>query len=356
MSSYQNVAISRQLESGDGPISTTAVDRDTDTFELRNLSENAGTILHELGVTLVAAFGGPSNPRCQRAIASFAANFDGQLRAVAQPPSTRSGACVLRGFVVNDEGLGKTPPIWSATDSAASLPLDLQLLLIANMLGWPFAWQGQQEGRLVNNVVPARGYEAVQTGASSSTLLSPHTEDAFHPHRSHALLLLCLRNPDRVATTISSVRHVELSTEDRKTLSCPTIPIYPDLTYGELTQWGESQPIPTLWNRPDGVCLRYDPDYTPWADAPPRYRAAYERLTRELQRVRQDLVLEPGDLAIIDNDVVVHGRVPFKARFDGTDRWLKRVNIAMPDRPRPASEQTESGYGQQINYFGADIR
>jgi hypothetical protein len=29
----------------------------------------------------------------------------------------------------------------------------------------------------------------------------------------------------------------------------------------------------------------------------------------------------------VDNRNVVHGRRPFRAGFDGSDRWLKRVNV-----------------------------
>ena len=320
-------------------------------LEMLKLSENSGALLHQLGMTLAAAFGGASNPRCRQAIAEMAANMDGELREKVHPPSTDSGVRVVRGVVIDEQSVGRTPPIWAATDDAVSLPLDLEIMLLASMIGQPFGWLGQQEGRLVNNVVPARGYESVQTGASSSTLLSPHTEDAFHPHRSHVFMLGCVRNPDKVATTISSVRHANISARDRETLASPTIPILPDLTYGDLDEWESAEPIPTLWKRSDGLCLRYDPDYTPWTDADPQYRAAYERLSRELERVSQEVVLKPGDLAIIDNDVVVHGRVPFKARFDGTDRWLKRINIAMPERPRPISELTDHGYGQQVSYL-----
>lgn len=39
------------------------------------------------------------------------------------------------------------------------------------------------------------------------------------------------------------------------------------------------------------------------------------------------VALNPGDIAFIDNYRVVHGRKPFQARFDGTDRWLRRLNI-----------------------------
>ena len=36
---------------------------------------------------------------------------------------------------------------------------------------------------------------------------------------------------------------------------------------------------------------------------------------------------EAGDLLVIDNALVVHGRSPFPARYDGTDRWLQRAFV-----------------------------
>ena len=38
-------------------------------------------------------------------------------------------------------------------------------------------------------------------------------------------------------------------------------------------------------------------------------------------------MLEAGDLLVVDNSVAVHGRTPFTARFDGTDRWLQRTFV-----------------------------
>ncbi|CAM5724923.1 hypothetical protein STENM223S_05279 [Streptomyces tendae] len=59
----------------------------------------------------------------------------------------------------------------------------------------------------------------------------------------------------------------------------------------------------------------------------PEAAAALEALTAELQRNLTDVVVSPGDLLVIDNYRVVHGRAAFKARFDGTDRWLKKAVV-----------------------------
>jgi L-asparagine oxygenase len=38
-------------------------------------------------------------------------------------------------------------------------------------------------------------------------------------------------------------------------------------------------------------------------------------------------VLEPGDVLVIDNQRCVHGRRPFRARLDGSDRWLRKATV-----------------------------
>ncbi|WP_327371809.1 TauD/TfdA family dioxygenase [Streptomyces sp. NBC_01217] len=248
---------------------------------------------------------------------------------------------------IDDNTLGPTPLHWSRAGDAGAV-WDIVLLLIVHMMGHPIAWAGQQNGRAVNNIVPAKGHENEQTGASSTVLLSPHTEDAFHPQRAHLLLLCCMRNHDRVATTAASVRRTALDTQDIAQLTRPVVPILPDDAYAKVPDFhGEPPAVRTLWESPEGLTLRFDPAYTPLDQAGEDYRAAYRRLGHELTKASTEVVLEPGDVLVVDNDAVVHGRVPFRARYDGTDRWLKRALVRIPGRPsRPSSEQHEHGYGQ----------
>jgi alpha-ketoglutarate-dependent taurine dioxygenase len=49
------------------------------------------------------------------------------------------------------------------------------------------------------------------------------------------------------------------------------------------------------------------------------------------------LCLQSGDFWFLDNFRVVHGRKPFKARHDGSDRWLKRVNVSCDQRKSRAA-------------------
>ncbi|WP_232852413.1 TauD/TfdA family dioxygenase [Nocardia acididurans] len=273
-----------------------------------------------------------------------------------RPPAGDTGVTIIGSIPLRDDELGRTPIDWQQAAAwaghperrCASYELDIVMLLLARCAGEPFGWQGQQAGRLVNNILPTPGKEHEQSGASSTTLLAPHTEDAFHPQRANLLMLGCLRNPDLVGTTVSSVRRVELDAAQRDQLSRPLLPILPDVSYGTDFPDAETPPIPTLSEVDGQHIFRFDPAYTPLDDADLDYRTAYARLTSELERVCIAAALEPGEVLLVDNDVVVHGRVPFSPRYDGTDRWLKRVNIRLPQRLRPAAEATETGYGQCV--------
>ncbi|WP_328406063.1 TauD/TfdA family dioxygenase [Nocardia sp. NBC_00403] len=341
-------------------------------IEQRELPTAAGRAVRELAqeicTTLDSRAGGAAHMTHTLTDPELLAQIDGRVgelpadvRTTMRPPATTAGATIVSRLPLTDEEFGPTPPSWhdaaqwsgEAARLASSFQLDIVMLLLARSAGEPFGWHGQQGGRLVNNIVPSPGHEHEQSGASSKTLLSPHTEDAFHPQRANLLMLACLRNPDRVATTVSSVRRTELTAAQRTLLSTPTLPILPDVSYGSGHERYPVTPLPTLWHAEStgdttDLTLRYDPAYTPLADADAEFRSAYAHLTAELERVCVTAALAPGQLLLVDNDVAVHGRVPFTARYDGTDRWLKRVNVHLPERRRRAAEADENGYGQQI--------
>ncbi|GCD41045.1 TauD/TfdA family dioxygenase [Streptomyces paromomycinus] len=315
--------------------------RQLDPADVSELRRTAEKILAAAGTTA-------ASPYLLARVAESAAALPGTVRHQLRPVDTDDGLFVLRGLHVDDSALGPTPVGWAAAGDSGAVH-DVVLLLLATVMGNPIAWEGQQDGRFVHNIVPAPGRETEQTGAGSTVLLSPHTEDAFHPGRAHLLMLSCMRNPDRIATTAAGIRHVRLDEADIELLSRPLLPILPDDAYPEARNFdgGPPPPIPTLFRSDDGLTLRFDPAYTPLDDAGPAHRAAYERLEHELARVSGAVRLAPGEVLVVDNDLVVHGRVPFRARYDGTDRWLKRASVRVPARrTRSLAEASEHGYGQ----------
>ncbi|MEV7184524.1 TauD/TfdA family dioxygenase [Kitasatospora sp. NPDC093102] len=314
---------------------------------VRHLDADAVAELTSTAAKLLAFHGSATSPALLADLPVTCARLSEPLRHQLRPVDTADGLFVLRGLELDDADLGPTPGHWSTVGDSGAL-WDVVLLLVSTLMGTPIAWDGQQDGRFVHNIVPSPGHESEQTGASSSVLLTPHTEDAFHPGRAHLLLLCCMRNHDAIATTAASVRLADLSDADVEQLKRPVAPILPDDAYEQARKFaGRPALVPALFETPEGLTMRYDPAYTPLDDTDQDWREAYGRLGEELARVSVAVSLEPGDILVVDNDIVVHGRVPFQARYDGTDRWLKRASARVEGRPtRPLAEHDEHGYGQ----------
>ncbi|WP_163010560.1 TauD/TfdA family dioxygenase [Streptomyces dangxiongensis] len=278
------------------------------------------------------------------------------LRPHLRQPDRRTGVSTIPGLLAEFDGMEPTPVRWGLPQTERTRTLDLALTVVAFALGEPFAWAGQQEGRLVHDIVPTPGSEDKQVGASSLTTLEWHTEDSFHPERAQALMLYCVRNPDGVGSRVSSIRDTGLSEERLDILRRPEVVILPDDSYpatwkGRDCGTGQGG-VRTVWDAEDGPCVRYDPAYSRFLTDDPDFHEAYRALGEALEKSSVTVGIEPGDILLIDNDLAVHGRAPFRPSYDGTDRWLKRLQLRLP-RPRPATEAAETGYGQRPLNVGA---
>ncbi|MCE7002482.1 TauD/TfdA family dioxygenase [Kibdelosporangium philippinense] len=237
---------------------------------------------------------------------------------------------VLSGLPLSPE-LEPTPTGWDMAEKiGAGTREEIVLSLIAAGLGEPFAWGDQQNGRIVHDVCPAPGMERSETSQSSTAPLSLHTEDAFHPCRCDYVALFCLRNPDKVGTTVVRADNLNLPEKLAEILSEKRFYHRPDQSHigphGHDTDAVDVDAI--LFGPPESRYLRIDFDDTTAADendqeALDAIAELYKYSVAALERV----VLEPGDAIFVDNYRVVHGREPFEPRYDGNDRWLKRVNV-----------------------------
>ncbi|MFJ8828282.1 TauD/TfdA family dioxygenase [Streptomyces sp. NPDC102467] len=304
-------------------------------------AERLATVARDLaqdGITPEAVL--KRQPTPQRA-ASVAA-----LYPLLSSELTADGYRVLPGlFAPFIREAGPTPAHWTEAVSARTAALDIALVLAASTVGDVFGWVNQQNGRLVHNIVPSKGCERLQVGASSTAPLTCHTEDAFHPQRADLLILVCVRNPEAVGTAVASIRRAAVSDEQAAQLGKPLVQIMPDESYGSRTETATAPGMKTLWNGLDGRQLRYDPVYSRMLTDAPAFDNAYRALGAHLAACAKTVQLRPGDAVLIDNDMAVHSRRSFTPRYDGSDRWLKRV-LVRTNRPRPAEENHEDGHGQ----------
>ncbi|MEU3567275.1 guanitoxin biosynthesis L-enduracididine beta-hydroxylase GntD [Kitasatospora sp. NPDC036755] len=276
-----------------------------------------------------------------------------------------SGVCVISGYRVDQERIGATPAHWQdRTGTSPALREEIFLLLCAALLGEPVAWATQQDGYLVHDVLPVRGHEEEQIGTGSNQTIFWHVEDAFHPYRGDYVGLLCLRNPDRVPTTFVGVQDLDISAADRRVLSEPRFYMLPDNSHLQMLDSGPGRalaggaelldqayerlktmrdaaaPVPVLFGSPGDPYLCLDPYFMDLDRLDPEARAALQRLSDDIDRRLGGAALAPGEIVFVDNYRAVHGRNSFAARFDGTDRWLKRVNVARDLRKSRDSRAT----------------
>lgn len=292
----------------------------------------------------------------QRESRTCAEELPRRLRAVLNDfrLTEPSGILVISGLPVDDTRIGPTPADWKNKPvPSPTLTQDIAFFLIASLLGDPIGWATQQDGYIMHDVFPIKGYENEQIGWSSEETLTWHTEDAFHPLRTDYLGLMCLRNTDEVETTYADVSDVRIDENIRAILSQERFYILPDDSHRtanrpaaeEMVNQAEKvaclrqrsfaqveralndpEPIAVLFGASDEPYLRIDPHYMEGVQGEDE-RKALHAFGAALDSTMTGVVLRPGDICLIDNYRAVHGRRPFRARFDGTDRWLRRLNV-----------------------------
>lgn len=255
--------------------------------------------------------------------------------------SGRGGALLVRGFPIDRAELPETPQKDGSVQRHPTLPA-AYLLMAACMLGNPGAYRAEKSGALVQDVVPVPGREDFQGNAGSVELFF-HNENAFHPHRPDFVMLLCLR-PDHEAEAglrTSCIRAALplLAQEARQALSSHEFATERPSSFGS----GESPATvhAVLTGAPDDPDVRVDFAVTRGLSS--RAEKSLRDLSEAVESVACTVQLRPGDLAIVDNRVTLHGRTRFSPRYDGLDRWLQRSFVFIDIR-RSREYRVGDGY------------
>lgn len=234
-----------------------------------------------------------------------------------------AGALVIRGLPVG------TVPATPASPRAATdkdRVSEFVLLAAGRRLGQPVGFRPEHGGDVVQNLVPTSGAAGAQTSTSSSVMLEFHTEAAFHPHRPRFLLLLGLRADPfgEARTLLCSLQAVlgSLTLGARAVLGQPRFRTSADESYTGGRNGRLGRLVPVLSGDLDRPTLTFDADLMVGVDA--TATAALQELRQLVHAHHIGVALGAGDLLVVDNHAAVHGRSPFRARYDGTDRWLQR--------------------------------
>jgi L-asparagine oxygenase len=222
----------------------------------------------------------------------------------------------------------------SLGEAAALCPeVSERLLATITPLGFAFGYPREQDGRLVQDLFPIESTSRDQVSTSSLVDLGMHTETAFHPYKPDYVVLLCLRGDPMAETTHAAIDDI-VSELDDDTLAVLRQPRFVTTVDESFRTHGESDTefvVTPITGDGDAMRLVYDEVLMRGTD--PKAERALAALTAAIKVSTRSTVLRTGDLLIIDNHRAVHGRSRFTPRFDGTDRWLRRVMVIATEPP-----------------------
>lgn len=277
----------------------------------------------------------------------------------------QGGACLISGYPVDDERIGRTPSHWSEKrEVSPTLEEEMLFLLFGAILGDAIGWMTQQDAYLIHDVLPIKTDENAQISTGSNQPIWWHNEDAFHPFRGDYVSLMCLRNPDGVPTTLASMDMFKLKPRQVNLLFEPHFVLRPDESHAEkngtanhhhLAEVDDElsrnayRHIEDMHRNPTKRPILYGVKESPYICVDPYFmnppdndeaQSAFNALVSAVDSCLTEVVLNPGDFLFVDNYRAVHGRRPFKAKYDGRDRWLKRMNVTRDLRKSRSARAT----------------
>jgi L-asparagine oxygenase len=194
-------------------------------------------------------------------------------------------------------------------------------------LGEMVAYEAEGYGRLFQDMVPNFQLSQTQTSLSSNVELEIHTEQAFSGLKPDYLSLACLRGDPNAKTYVFHINTLleNLTEEKIEMLYKPLWKIGVDMSfkmnkYIHFLEGNVRGPLPIL-DKETGLFV-FDQDLMSGITE------EAENLKKEIIEIyrikKSELVLEEGDVVILDNRCVVHGRSPFNPKYDGSDRFIVR--------------------------------
>ncbi|MGW4215110.1 TauD/TfdA family dioxygenase [Lentzea sp. NPDC004789] len=236
-----------------------------------------------------------------------------------------TGTFLIEGMPVGP--IPATPPDNTLHLGEATL-LSKAQAIVNEAAGHMLAYEAEGFGRLFQDMVPARSAAHTQTSLGSSVELELHTEQAFSVLRPDFISLACLRGDPNAQTYTLTARQVAeaVTTAELETLRQKCWMTGVDLSFrrgGQAFDKGEIRgPLSILEGAEDDPFIVFDQDLMTSNQS--AATAAFDTVIDTYRRHRHCHVLKPGDLLLIDNHRVVHGRSPFRPLFDGSDRFVVR--------------------------------
>jgi len=243
------------------------------------------------------------------------------------------GSLLIRNAPV-DADLPPTPQDEAPSRAKHTYISEGFLIGCSQFLGETYGFDREKNGRLIHDIRPLLSQAKSMSSGGADVDFDFHTEVAFHPHRPAFLILFCLREDHEgdAWTYVADIKDVwrELTASDINELTTPKFLFRPPTTFA--AEGSEPRPA-SLYGRPiiyglpsrPRLCLNCNAGFL---ESDAAGIEAMHRLAQVLHTHSDSIRLLPGDMLLLDNRKVVHGRTAFAAKFDGTDRWLQRAYVS----------------------------
>ena len=247
------------------------------------------------------------------------------------------GALLVRNLPV-DPVLPPTPTDGGPSREKATFVAEGVLLGLSGLLGEPMGVLGEKDGRIVHDVLPVRDGATTQTNQGSAVFLNFHSDIVHDPIGRYDLanpdflVLSCLRgDPDGSAATFyADARDIlaVLPGSTAETLAAPLFRLNAPGSHTRSVAGGDevlSDPVAILSGGTDFPEIAVSANgVRPLTRSAERALARLQEACREVAR---PVLLAPGQALLINNRKGVHARSVFRARYDGTDRWVQRTYV-----------------------------
>jgi L-asparagine oxygenase len=307
--------------------------------------ESIDAIIQRLSSSFVSV----ENREFQKACALEVSNLPSQLREYLTKIASNlcnEGYYVLSGFKIDDEKIGDSPAHWDAPwENPRYLREEIFQCLISSAIGSLFGWRTQENGRLLRHIVPIKSDENEQLGGSSKTPLFWHTEEAFHPGRADYFSLMCYRNTECVETLFVNINQLELDEKIKNILYQDRFFVNPDQSHmphnNISNHWRmqseqfnkmkkmlmEPLKCPVLYGTKEYPMMTVDQAFMFVPDKDHEAKIALDAFYEALDKKAIKIIMNPGDIVIIDNLATAHARASYKPYYGPRQRWMRRVNI-----------------------------
>ncbi len=247
---------------------------------------------------------------------------------------SESGIFVVQNLPVGD--VPTTPPDNTAHVGESLKPARVQAIL-NHTIGFMIGYEAEGEGRLFQDMVPKKAAAATQTSLSSKVELELHTEQAFSDLKPDWISLACAREQIGAKTYVLPVGVIleVLTAAEIDLLKQPLWITGVDESFRvgghDFVKGDVRGPMPILQGDDGDLEIVLDQDLM--RGTTDEATTLMEKLYEIYRTHRLEHTLKRGELLLVDNRRAVHGRSPFKPRFDGTDRFVIRSFVVKNLQP-----------------------